>query len=97
MIFAAVSLAIGILALVEPDFLGDNKLMFIGIMLILEAILDIVVFFLMNRALKKLAVFSDSVLVPESGVAPVVPAVQEEVAETEAEEAKKESGEEDDG
>ena len=86
--FAAVSLAIGILALTSKTDMDDQKYLFIGIMLILEAVLDVVVFFLMNRALKKLAVFSDSVLVPEDKVAPVVPAVQQEVSD--AEEAKTE-------
>ena len=88
LIFAAVSLAIGILALTSKTDMDDQKYLFIGIMLILEAVLDVVVFFLMNRALKKLAVFSDSVLVPEDKVAPVVPAVQQEVSD--AEEAKTE-------
>ena len=85
LIFAAVSVTIGILALTSKAEMDDQKYMFIGIMLILEAVLDVVVFFLMNRALKKLAVFSDSVLVPEDKVAPVVPAVQQEVKNAEEE------------
>ncbi len=91
LIFAAVSLAIGILALVNRNVkMDDQKYLFIGIMLIVEAVLDIVVFFLKNHALKKLAVFSDSTLVPEDKVAPVVPAVQEEIAAEEEKEAEKE-------
>ena len=89
LIFAAVSLAIGILALTSKADMDDQKYLFIGIMLILEAVLDVVVFFLMNRALKKLAVFSDSVLVPEDKVAPVVPAVQQEVSDAEEDKPEK--------
>ena len=91
LIFAAVSMAIGILTLVNLSAeMDDQKYLFIGIMLILEAILDIVVFFLKNHALKKLAVFSDSTLVPEDKVAPVVPAVKEEIASEEEKEALEE-------
>ena len=87
LIFAAVSLAIGILTLVSRNSnLTDQDYLFIGIMLILEAILDVVVFFLKNHALKKLAVFSDSTLVPEDKVAPVVPAVKEEIEKEEEKE-----------
>ena len=90
LIFAAVSLTIGILALTNRKAdLTDENYVFIGSMLIIEAVLDIVVFFLKNHALKKLAVFSDSTLVPEDKVAPVVPAVQ---AEIDAEEEKEKSG-----
>lgn len=92
LIFAAISLTIGILALTSRrnTDLTDENYVFIGCMLILEAVLDIVVFFLKNHALKKLAVFSDSTLVPEDKVAPMVPAVQEEVAAEEEKEASEE-------
>ena len=91
MIFAAVSMAIGILTLVNRTIeMDDQKYQFIGIMLILEAALDIFVFFLKNHALKKLAVFSDSTLVPEDKVAPVVPAVRDEIAAEEEKEAENE-------
>lgn len=84
LIFAAVSLTIGILALTNRSAdLTDENYVFIGAMLIVEAVLDIVVFFLKTNALKKLAVFSDSTLVPEDKVAPVVPAVQEAASEEE--------------
>lgn len=53
LIFASLSLVIGILAMLRPDFLGDNKEFVIGLMLIFEAVLDIVVLFMMNRAIKK--------------------------------------------
>ena len=81
LIFAAISMVIGILTLTNRTVeMDQQKYIFIGIMLILEAVLDIVVFFLKNHALKRLAVFSDSTLVPEDKVAPLVPAVQDEVA-----------------
>ena len=53
LIFASLSLVIGIIALLRPDFLGENKEFVIGLMLIFEALLDIIVLFMMNRALKK--------------------------------------------
>ena len=53
LIFASLSLVIGIIALLRPDFLGENKEFVIGLMLIFEAVLDIIVLFMMNRALKK--------------------------------------------
>ena len=53
LIFAAVSLVIGILALLRPDFFGENMEIIVGIMLIAEAVLDVVVFFLLRSALKK--------------------------------------------
>ena len=53
LIFAAFSLIIGILSLLNPAFLGENRNLVIGILLVLEAVLDITVFFLLRHALKK--------------------------------------------
>ena len=53
LILASLSLVIGILALLRPDFMGESKDFVIGLMLVFEAVLDIVVLFLMNRALKR--------------------------------------------
>lgn len=53
LILAVFSLLIGTLALTRPAFLGDNKEIVIGIFLIAEAVMDVVVFILINRALKK--------------------------------------------
>ncbi len=53
LIFAAFSLIIGIVSLLDPAFLGDRRAIVVGILLVAEAILDIVVFVLINRALKK--------------------------------------------
>jgi len=53
LIFAAFSLIIGVLSLLNPAFLGDKREVVIGILLIAEAILDVVVFVMISRALKK--------------------------------------------
>ena len=53
LIFAAFSLIIGILSLLNPAFLGENRNLIIGILLVLEAVLDITVYFLLRHALKK--------------------------------------------
>ena len=53
LIFAAISLAIGCLSLTDPAFLGGSRALVIGILLILEAVLDVVVFIMINKALKK--------------------------------------------
>ena len=53
LIFAAFSLIVGIIALLNPAFLGENRNLVIGILLVLEAVLDITVFFLLRHALKK--------------------------------------------
>ena len=53
LLFAAFSLIVGIIALLNPAFLGENRNLVIGILLVLEAVLDITVFFLLRHALKK--------------------------------------------
>jgi len=53
LIFAAFSLAIGVIGLSNPAFLGNSRSMVIGIMLVIEAIIDVVVFVMINNALKK--------------------------------------------
>lgn len=53
LLFAAFSLIVGIIALLNPAFLGANRNLVIGILLVLEAVLDITVFFLLRHALKK--------------------------------------------
>ena len=54
LIFAAFSLIFGILSLIRPEFFGDKVETVIGIFLIVEGVLDIVVFILLNKAIKKL-------------------------------------------
>ena len=61
LILAGFSLIIGILTLVNPAFLGESRNLIIGIMLIIEAVIDFVVYLLISKALKKL-------LPPESAI-----------------------------
>ena len=53
LIFAAFSLIIGVLSLLNPAFLGESRNLVIGILLVVEAVLDTTVFFLLKHALKK--------------------------------------------
>ncbi len=53
LIFAAVSLVIGILTLLDPAFLGESSHLIFGIMLLVEAAVDITVCLLLKHALKK--------------------------------------------
>ncbi len=54
LICAGFSLIIGILSLANPSFLEANRGIVIGILLIAEAVLDLVVFILISRALRNL-------------------------------------------
>ena len=63
LILAAFSLAIGTICLADPAFLRARRELIIGIMLIVEAIIDIVVFFVISKALKVLDI-SPSVSIP---------------------------------
>ena len=74
LIFACFSLLIGVLALTRPGFLGDHMERVIGIMLMVEAVLDLVVFFLMNHAMKKLPAYTRGTLPLEENETPPVPA-----------------------
>ena len=80
LILAAFSLVIGILTLVNPDFLGENRSMVIGIMLIVEAIIDLVVFILIRKALKNLAPAGATKPLPEAEQKAIESAVQSAVA-----------------
>ena len=60
LIFAAFSLIVGIIAMLDPAFLGENRNLVIGILLVVEAVLDITVYFLLNHALKKLSTPADA-------------------------------------
>ena len=53
LIFAAVSLAIGILALLNKAVFGDNQHLVIGIFMLAEAVLDLVTYFILSRGMKK--------------------------------------------
>ena len=65
LILAAFSLIIGIISLLNPAFLGDKKELVIGIMLTVEAVLDIVVFLLLRRKIRK-SLPAASASVPEA-------------------------------
>ena len=87
LILAAFSIIIGILSLLNPAFLGESRNLVIGILLVLEAVLDITVYILLKRALKK---FTEPA-VPAQPVTESVPAEPEKpekpenpVPETEA-------------
>jgi len=54
LVLAAVSVAGGILSLTRPGFFGENAEMIIGIMLIVEAGLDIAVYVLLSKAMNRL-------------------------------------------
>lgn len=53
LIFAAISLGIGVLALLEDQVFGDNQHLFIGIFMLGEAVLDLVTYFLLKHGMKK--------------------------------------------
>ena len=55
LILAAFSLIIGVISLLNPAFLGDKRELVIGIMLLTEAVLDITVFLLLKRKIRKRA------------------------------------------
>lgn len=90
LILAGFSLIIGILSLLNPDFFGDSRNLIIGIMLVAEAVIDIVVYVLISKALKQslassaaiaAAVHAAVTAVPEAPA----PAVPEEPASAEPE------------
>lgn len=53
LIFAAVSLAIGILALLNKTVFGESQHLVIGIFMLAEAALDLITYFLLSRGMKK--------------------------------------------
>ena len=76
LILAAFSMVIGILTLVNPAFLGENRNVIIGIMLIVEAIIDLVVFLLIRKALKDLSPSGATTPLPETSQKAAESAVQ---------------------
>ena len=79
LIFAAVSLAIGVLALLNKNIFGDSQHTVIGIFMIAEAVLDLVTYLLLTNGLKKQNG-------PQSVPEPAAPPAQEKLPETTAEE-----------
>ena len=53
LILSAVSLTIGILALLNKQVFGDSQHLVIGIFMLAEAVLDLATYFLLNHGLKK--------------------------------------------
>ena len=88
LIFAAFSLIVGIIALLNPAFLGENRNLVIGILLVLEAILDITVCFLLRHALKKSSQPLATVSQTFSADEPVADAAAEPSAKEDAAEEK---------
>ena len=80
LILAAFSMVVGILTLANPAFLGENRNVIIGIMLIVEAIIDLVVFLLIRKALKNLAPAEATIPLSETRQKAAESAVQSAVA-----------------
>ena len=85
LILAAFSLVIGVITLLNPAFLGESRSLVIGIFLVVEAVLDITVFFLLRHALKKQNA--------SSGPSPEVPAEVPDATPAEPSEAPTEAPE----
>ena len=85
LIFAAFSVIVGIISLLNPSFLGENRSLVIGILLVFEALLDIMVFILLRHALRK---HTGTAAAAESEPVPAVPAMSEESAPAEPAEDK---------
>lgn len=95
LILAAVSIVLGGFVLLKPAFLEDSKYLVMGILLVLEAILDLSVYFLLKNALKKMGIDIHSD--PQATVqvkADRKPAVQPAAAPEAAAEAAEEAAEE---
>ena len=94
LIFAAFSLIVGILSLL--NLLGENRNLVIGILLVLEAVLDITVFFLLRHALKKSSEPAAAVQAPSGDTLaePETPAALEAPAEAPAKETSEKPAEE---
>ena len=84
LILAAFSIIIGVISLLNPAFLGEKKELVIGILLLSEAVLDITVFLLLKRKIRKL---------DETAAAEPAPAPETVPADPEAEQAPAEESE----
>lgn len=83
LIMAAVSIIIGVISLLNPDFLGDKKELVTGILLLLEAVLDITVFLMLKRTIRKRTEAPQQApAAPETPAEPAQP--EESFPETEA-------------
>ena len=94
LILAAFSIVIGVISLLNPAFLGEKRELVIGILLTVEAVLDISVFLLLKRKIRKKAAPppeaapaqspADVPAPAEVPAAPPAPAPEETVPETDA-------------
>ena len=94
LILAAFSIVIGVISLLNPAFLGEKRELVIGILLTVEAVLDISVFLLLKRKIRKKAAPppeaapaqspADVPAPAEAPAAPPAPAPEETVPETDA-------------
>ena len=80
LILAAVSIIIGVVSLLNPSFLGDRRELVIGILLLLEAVLDITVFLLLKRKIRKRIDAPQKTGAPQPAPAESAPAHPEEPA-----------------
>ena len=71
LIMAAFSMIIGVISLLDKSFLGEKKELIIGILLTAEAVLDIVVFLLLRRQIRKVTPAAPSAPAPAQAPAPV--------------------------
>ena len=94
LILAAFSIVIGVISLLNPAFLGEKRELVIGILLTVEAVLDISVFLLLKRKIRKKAApppeaapaqsTADVPAPAEAPAAPPAPSPEETVPETDA-------------
>ena len=94
LILAAFSIVIGVISLLNPAFLGEKRELVIGILLTVEAVLDISVFLLLKRKIRKKAApppeaapaqsTADVPAPAEVPAVPPAPAPEETVPETDA-------------
>ena len=87
LILAAFSIIIGVISLLNPAFLADKKALVIGILLVSEAVLDLSVFLLLKRKIRKRSELPEqSEIIPKPQQDPDGQQVPEETPpETEAE------------
>ena len=82
LIMAAFSLLIGVVSLLNPAFLGDKRELVIGILLMVESVLDISVFLLLKRQVSRNTVTLPLADSPAAASEPPVPEAPAPVAET---------------
>lgn len=75
LIFAAVSLVIGILSLMGTRvFTKDKENLFVGVFMLFEAVLDLVTYFVINNGAKRHSVTVKEALAPAAQASEAAPA-----------------------